>query len=111
MCRISSWLFALVRLSEKEVDEIAMDRNDWVTVGEYPDVPTLRIATAILTTMKIPYRIWPETSRGLAQCGQPIILYVAPDLAEDAKRIIAGSEIPDTELTALALASPPPDDA
>lgn len=88
-----------------------MDSDDWVTVGEYPDVPTLRIATAILTAMKIPYRIWPETSRGMAQCGQPIILYVAPDLAEDAKRGISGSAITDAELTALALATPPPDDA
>jgi hypothetical protein len=84
--------------------------DDWITVGDYPDEACLRVASALLTAMKIPYRIWPTSRRALAQLGQPYIIYVAPDLADEAKRILSESEISDAELAALALASPPPDD-
>jgi hypothetical protein len=85
--------------------------DDWVTVGDYPDETNLRVATTLLTAMKIQYRIWPTTQRALSQFGQSYIIYVAPNLAEEAKRILSESEISDAELAALALESPPPDDA
>jgi hypothetical protein len=88
-----------------------MASDDWVTIGDYPDEMSMRVASALLTAMKVPHRIWPPTVRALAHVGEPYILYVAPGLAEEAKRILTEPPISDVDLTAMALASPPPDDA
>jgi len=89
-----------------------MAKDDWVTVGEYPNASSAQIASALLTTMKVPHKIWPTTRPvvGMSSSGN-FYIWVAPALAEKAKSILTESSISDADLTALALADPPPDDA
>ena len=89
-----------------------MSKDDWVTVGEYQNASSAQIASALLTTMEVPHKIWPTTRPvvGMSSSGNYYI-WVAPGLAEEAKTVLSESAISDAELTAQALAEPPPDDA
>ncbi len=89
-----------------------MPKDGWVTVGEYPNASCAEIASGLLSTMKLPHRIWP-TLRGtlVPNGGGTYLIYVAPALAEEATRVLSESSTSDDELTAQALAVPPPDDA
>jgi hypothetical protein len=89
-----------------------MSKDDWVTVGEYQNASSAQIASALLTTMKIPHKIWPTTRPvvGMSSSGNYYI-WVAPGLVEEVKSILSESAIADEELTAQALAEPPPDNA
>jgi hypothetical protein len=89
-----------------------MSKDDWVTVGEYQTASSAQVASALLTTMKVPHKIWPSTRPvvGMSPYGNYYI-WVAPGLAEEAKSVLSESTISDAELTAQALAEPPPDDA
>jgi hypothetical protein len=89
-----------------------MSKDDWVTVGEYPNASSADIASALLTTMNVPHKIWPTTRPvvGMSSSGSYFI-WVAPELAGEATSLLSESSVSDAELTALALADPPPDDA
>jgi hypothetical protein len=89
-----------------------MSKDDWVAVGEYQNASSAQIASALLTTMKVPHKIWPTTRPvvGMSSSGNYNI-WVAPGLAEEAKNVLSESAISEAELTAQALAEPPPDDA
>lgn len=89
-----------------------MSKDDWVTVGEYKNASSAQIASALLTTMEVPHKIWPTTRPvvGMSSSGNYYI-WVAPELVEEAKSVLSESAISDAELTAQALAEPPPDDA
>jgi hypothetical protein len=87
--------------------------DDWVTVGDYPNESCAKIASALLTGMDLPLRIRPNSRDwpGAIPRGVSFLIYVAPGLAAEAKRILSETSISDAELTAQALADPPPDDA
>jgi hypothetical protein len=89
-----------------------MATDDWVTVGEYSNSSSAQIASVLLATMEVPHKIWPTTRPvvGMSSSGNYYI-WVAPELAEEAKGILSESSISDAELAALALSDPRPDDA
>lgn len=87
-----------------------MSKDDWITVGEYPNSSCAQIASALLTESSVPHRIWPNT-RPAPMASKPYLIYVAPELGDRAREVLADSSISEDELAALALASPPPEDA
>jgi hypothetical protein len=86
-----------------------MATDDWVIVGEYPNISAAEVASGLLTNMGVQNEIVPEAD-SLTSGGECLIT-VPPDVAEDAKQILSQSSVSDSELTDLALKDPPPDDA
>jgi hypothetical protein len=79
--------------------------SDWVSVGQYSDYTSALLNSQRLSDEGIPNRIWsPPRSPGESY------IWVPPEFADAAKRILDQPAVPETELTALALQDPPPDD-
>jgi hypothetical protein len=82
-----------------------MHPKDWVSVTESGERLSARIISARLADAGIPLRVSePQSSAG--QCS----IWVPADRASEARRILSEVSVTDEELTALALAEPPPDD-
>jgi hypothetical protein len=97
--------------SSQSLDGDPSTKGDWVTVGEYSNAPSAQVASALLTTMGLKHRIWPTTRLfGTAADGDHYI-WVAPELVDEATRILSTSTVSERELATLALKDPPPDDA
>ncbi len=86
-----------------------MPKSNFVTVGEYPDSITVKVGSALLTSMGVPHQIVPREPYFLH--GDYYCIWVSPELAEEAKRILETSVLSDEELADLALKYPRPDDA
>ena len=89
-----------------------MAKDDWLTVGEYSNAASARVAAGLLTSMGVAHRVWPspQLMPGADPSGD-FYIWVAPEFADEAKRILSESALSDEELTKLALKEPPPDDA
>jgi hypothetical protein len=81
----------------------------FVSVGVYSDPISVRVASGLLTSMGVPHRISPPNMYYLAV--RTYYLLVAPELAEEAKRILGTSVVSEEELGELASKNSPPDDA
>lgn len=82
-----------------------MSGQDWISVGRYLDPVSASLVSKRLSDEGVPNRIWmPPRSLGEAY------IWVPPESAEAAKRIIAQPAVPEAELTDLALKDLPPDD-
>lgn len=89
-----------------------MANDDWVTVGEYPNVSCAEVGSGLLTSMGVPHRIWPRIHSVVGSSSlAPFYIWVAPEDADEAKRILTEAPISDEELSDLALREPRPDDA
>jgi hypothetical protein len=86
-----------------------MATDEWVVVGEYPNVSSAEVASGLLSSMELQNEILPQTD-SLTSSGE-CYLAVPPELADEARRILSESAVSDSELTELALKEPPPDDA
>ena len=81
-----------------------MPQDDWVTIAQYSNPMAAGIASGLLTGLSIPNRVlaWPRS---------PLFdLWVPPQFADDAKKAVEESDVPDAELTKPALSYPRPDD-
>jgi hypothetical protein len=85
-----------------------MAERNWVSVGEYGDRPSAQVASQRLSIEGIENSVVFDSplSAGQGSC----CIWVPPESAEDAKRILATPAVSEAELTALALKYPPPDD-
>jgi hypothetical protein len=82
-----------------------MSGHDWVSVGHYSDPMSASVVSKLLSDEGVPNRIWtPPRSPGESY------IWVPPESADTAKRILAEPAVSEAELTALALRDPPPDD-
>jgi hypothetical protein len=86
-----------------------MVADNWVVVAEYPNASSAEVASGLLSSMGVQSEISPAAD-SLTSSGECRIS-VPPELADEAKRILAESSVSDDELTELALKDPPPDDA
>jgi hypothetical protein len=88
-----------------------MEKDDWLTVGTYPDYISAEVGSGLLSASGIPNRIWPDLQRVGVTADDEYYVWVSPEMADEAKRILAATPVSESELTELALQSPPPDDA
>jgi hypothetical protein len=88
-----------------------MEKDDWLTVGVYPDYISAQVGSGLLSAAGIPNRIWPDLRRVGVSADEECYVWVSPEMADEAKRILAATPVSESELTDLALKSPPPDDA
>jgi hypothetical protein len=87
-------------------------KDDWITIGEYSNAASARVAAGLLTTHGVAHRVWPSLwlTFGADSSGD-FYIWVPPQIADEAKRILAESEVSEDELARQALNEPPPDDA
>jgi hypothetical protein len=85
-----------------------MPNSDLVSVAEYPDAISVKVGSALLTSMGVPHRVYP---RAYYLRGDYYYIWVSPELAEEARRILETTVLSEDELENLALKYPPPDDA
>jgi hypothetical protein len=86
--------------------------QDWVSVGEYQDASSAQVVSQRLTIEGIPNRVvfgylgstYPSTG------SSPCWIWVPPQSADEAKEILKEPPVSDSELAALAMKYPPPDD-
>jgi hypothetical protein len=86
-----------------------MATDDWTVVGEYPNISSAEVASGLLSSLGVRSEILPVAD-SLTSSGECYVS-VPPEMADEAKRILAGTSVSESELTDLALQEPPPDDA
>jgi hypothetical protein len=88
-----------------------MTDADWVSVAEYADVPSAQVVSRRLTMDGIQNRIVSNFSGPAYNQNGACSIWVPPQSAADAKRLLQDPPISEDELAALALKYPRPDDA
>jgi hypothetical protein len=88
-----------------------MEKDDWLSVGTYPDYISAQVGSGLLSAAGIANRIWPDLRRVGVTADEECYVWVSPEMADEAKRILTATPVSEDELTQLALQSPPPDDA
>jgi len=86
-----------------------MATDDWIVVAEYPNLSSAEVASGLLSGLGVRSEIVPVADS--LTSGGECYLSVPPDMADEAKRILAETAVSEDELTELALREPPPDDA
>jgi hypothetical protein len=88
-----------------------MGSEDWVSLGEYSEIPSAEIVSRRLMMEGIRNRVVSDRWGPLSYPRSgPCYIWVPPESVDDAKRILAETAMPDSELASLALKYPPPDD-
>lgn len=82
-----------------------MSEDDWVRVSQYTNYLAALVVSGRLSAEGVPNRIW-SPPRSAGKC----YISVPEDSVDAAKQILAEPPVSETELTALALKDPPPDD-
>lgn len=82
-----------------------MSAHDWVSVGQSFDPMSAAVVSKRLSDEGVPNRIW-SPPRSAGEC----YIWVPPESADAATRILAEPAVSESELTALALRDPPPGD-
>jgi hypothetical protein len=89
-----------------------MAKDDWITIGEYSNSASARVAAGLLASNGVANRVWPNPQPTVgADSPGDFYIWVAPEVAEEARRILAEPVVSEDELTRQALNEPPPDDA
>jgi hypothetical protein len=86
-----------------------MAADNWIMIAEYPNFSSAEVAAGLLSSMGVQSEILPVAD-SLTSSGECYIS-VPPEVADEARRILAESSVSERELTDLALKEPPPDDA
>jgi hypothetical protein len=81
-----------------------MSGHDWATVAQYSDYLSALVVSKRLTDEGVPNRVWTPPRTGEAY------IWVPPEFADTAKRILAEPAVSEAKLTALALEDSPRDD-
>jgi hypothetical protein len=89
-----------------------MSEHDWISVGQYTNLVDAQLVSDRLTSEGVPNRIYIPQTLGGTNVAPALECYVwvPPESAEEARRVLAMSAISEAELTDLALKYPPPDD-
>ena len=89
-----------------------MSERDWISVGQYTNLVDAQLVSDHLTNEGVPNRIYiPQIVVGSnVSPALECYVWVPPESADDARRILAEAAVSESELTALALKYPPPED-